>query len=374
MSAFAKRSLTILMLLICMGLPGTKGLATTLRRGTITNGPSGLVCDDVTDDSAALQGLINAAEANCVVQPDQSIVGQSYIDLPQGKVCRIDQPIQLVGSCVGIEGNGATLDFKNLSQSNGVAITITSQHPASPYGDNAVVWSALNLVGPGSSTQTIGLLVETGEAVFQRPVIHGFGIGIQFGNYAFVDSIDHPAIFDVGTGISCPGNTTDSGENLTVTGGSIFNSEVAIDNQGCGLTLSGTSIDGMSGSAMTVQGGTVACDNCYIEYFASTAAPVFDLNGCNAWSYITFHGGTILNDFSGPNVMALIRNDPTETCGGSGSWARFDGVFFGNINPTGTCAVGSGPSCVMGSNAGQVSIIQGTSGDGGGTMGNVHLP
>jgi hypothetical protein len=368
MSTFSRVGIRGLVFLVLVGACFTPATAATLRRA------GALACDDVTDDSAVLQSLINAAQRGCSVQADQSITGQSYIDLPQGKVCRIDQPIVLVGSCVGLNGNGSTLDFQHLVNNGRVAITITSQHPVSPYGDNAVSWSTINLAGPGPSTDTVGILVQTGHAVLQRPVIHGFGIGIQFGNYAFVDSLDRPEIWNVGTGISCPGSTKDSGENLTVMGGAIFNSGVAVDNRGCGLTLSGTSIDGMSGSAMTVQGGTVTCDNCYIEYFASTASPIFDLQGCNAWSYIAFRGGTILNDFGGANVMALIRNDPQQLCGGSGSWARFDTVFFGNINPSGPCAAGTGPSCVVGSNANQVSILQGTSGAGGGTMGNVHLP
>jgi hypothetical protein len=254
------------------------------------------------------------------------------------------------------------------------AITITSKHPASPYGDNAVTWTAIHLVGPGKSTNTVGILVETGQAVLQRPVIHGFGTGIQFGDYAFVDSLDHPAIWNVNTGISCPPGAKDSGENLTVTGGAIFNSGVAIDNRGCGLTLSGTSLDGLSGSAIKVRGGAVACDNCYVEYFSPIASPIVDIEGCNAWSHITFRGGWILNDHSGPNITALIRNDPAKLCGGSGSWARFDTVFFGNLTPTGQCDAGSGPSCVVGSNAKQVRISESTSGAGGGTMGNVHLP
>ena len=341
----------------------------------------GAKCDDITDDRKALGSALRAAGSKCQVLADQSVINQAFISLPAGRTCKVDAPLSVVGSCVGIETNGAALDFRSMPVTAGsivTALTINSAHSASPYGDNIINWDGLHLIGPGKNTRTIGLLVKTGQAVFRQVNIHGFGVGIQLGDYAFLDSFTHPSIWNVGIGIYCPPGQIDAGENITIEQGVIFNSDVGIDNQGCGVTVQSTSFDGLGSSAVinaTVGGGDLRCANCYIEYFAPIADPVFQLGACNAWEFIDFQGGQIQNDYTrSTNIKALISNDPKQICGGAGSWASFDDVFFGNLFPKAKCDAGSGPACIVGRNAKQVRIFHSTSGAGGGTMWNVNVP
>jgi hypothetical protein len=340
----------------------------------------GAKCDGVTDDAGAIKQALKASGAHCTIQNDQDAWNQGYIVLPAGRTCVVKSPLTVVGSCVGIRGDGAVLDFRALrtgaSNQPVSALTVISAHPASPYGDNVVTWDGVHLVGPGPQTNTIGLRVGTGQAVFDRLNINSFGVGIQLSESAYVDQFDHPNIFRVGKGVECPPGLKNAGENITINQGSIFNSGIGIDNQGCGFIVNGTSFDGLAASTIvngTHGGGSVRCANCYIEYFKPIAAPIFDLGGCNAWEYIDFQGGTVQNDHSGSNVLALIRNDPKSLCGGSGPWAYFNDVFFGNLNPTSKCNAGSGPTCVMGRNAQQVRVERSTNGAGGGTMWNVRM-
>jgi len=340
----------------------------------------GAKCDDMTDDSLAIQAAIAAAGSACHVLRDQDVVNQAAISLPAGRTCKVAAPLSVVGSCVGIEGNGAALDFRAMPVSSiaVAALTVSSAHPASPYGDNVTTWDGLHLIGPGRATNTIGLLIKTGQAVFQRPNVQGFGVGIQLGDYAFVDSLANPSIWNVATGIYCPPGRIDAGENITINQGAIYNSGVGINNQGCGITVTGTSFDGLTSSAVivaTAGGGDLRCSNCYIEYFSPIKDTVFQLGACNAWEFIDFQGGQIQNDYTrGSNVKALITNNPKTLCGGRGSWAYFNDVFFGNLFPSAKCAAGSGPACILGSNAGQVKVSHSTSGAGGGAMWNVSVP
>lgn len=335
----------------------------------------GAKCDGHTDDAIAFGRAIKAAASKCVIAASQDATNQSYIILPAGRTCAVKSPLVFPGSCVGIKGNGAVLDFRSLTSSapSAVAITIVSSHPSSPYGDNLVPWDQLHLIGPGPPSATIGVRIETGQAVLERPDINGFSVGIQFGNNAYVDQIDHPALWNNGIGIDCPAGLKDAGENITINQGVIFNSGIGVRSYGCGITMNETSFDGLGNSAVVTRAG-FRCLGCYIEYFAAIAAPVFDISNCNAWSYVDFLGGSIQNDRPGANIGALVFNHPEHICGGSGPWASFDDVFFANLNPRTKCDRGEGPTCITGSNSRQVRILNSTSGSGGGSMGNVHLP
>ncbi|MGH8336760.1 MAG: hypothetical protein ACRETL_08095, partial [Gammaproteobacteria bacterium] len=185
----------------------------------------GAKCDGHTDDAAAFGRAIKAAASKCVIAASQDATNQSFIILPAGRTCAVKSTLVFPGSCVGVRGNGAVLDFRSLPSGgpSAVAISIISSHPYSPYGDNLVPWDQLHLIGPGASSATIGVRIETGQAVIERPDINGFGVGIQFGNFAYVDQIDHPSIWNTGVGIDCPAGLKDAGENITINQGVIFN-------------------------------------------------------------------------------------------------------------------------------------------------------
>jgi hypothetical protein len=335
----------------------------------------GAKCDGRTDDAAAIGRAIKAAAAKCTIAASQDARNQNYITLPAGRTCAVKSSLVFPGSCVGLKGNGAVLDFSSLIAigSSTAAVSIVSSHPYSPYGDNLIPWEQLHLVGPGPASSTIGLLIETGQASIERPDINGFGLGIQFGNFAYVDHVEHPVIWNTGVGIDCPAGLKDAGENITINQGAIFNSGIGVRNYGCGISMNETSFDGLGNSAVITR-SPFRCFGCYIEYFAAITGPIFDISSCNAWSFVDFHGGTIQDDHPGPNVGSLVSNHPDRICGGSGPWAFFEDVFFANLNPQAKCDSGAGPSCITGSNSRQVRILNSTSGSGGGSMGNVHLP
>jgi len=72
-------------------------------------------------------------------------------------------------------------------------------------------------------------------------------------------------------------------------------------------------------------------------------------------------------------MKALISNNPKTLCGGTGSWAYFNDVFFGNLNPSAKCDAGMGPVCIVGNNAARVRVERSTSGAGGGDMWNLEV-
>lgn len=375
---FQPRALKFLLLVLAAALINAHASETRAQLG---NGGGvevlryGAKCDGRTDDTLALGRAIKAAASKCVIAASQDATNQNYISLPAGRTCVVKSTLIFPGSCVGIRGNGAVLDFHALSFSaaSTVAISIVSSHPSSPYGDNLVPWDELHLIGPGSSSATVGIRIETGQTVIERPDINGFGVGVQFGNFAFVDQIDHPSIWNTGVGVDCPAGLKNAGENITINQGVIFNSEIGVRSYGCGITMNETSFDGLGNSAI-ITGAGFRCFGCYIEYFAAISAPVFDISNCNAWSFVDFHGGQIQNDHPSANIRALVSIHPEHICGGSGPWASFEDVFFANLNPRARCDRGAGPTCIIGSNSRDVRILDSTSGSGGGGMGNVHLP
>jgi hypothetical protein len=165
-----------------------------------------------------------------------------------------------------------------------------------------------------------------------------------------------------------------SGENIAAFGGAIFNNDVGVDNQGCDVVLTSTSLDYNSTTAVKdaanpsngAATGSVTLVGANVE-FGVIKGPVFQLgiNGtgsnCNGYDFITVEGGKIhATQFpKGPNAVALVDND---TCRipalrGGGTVTIRD-AWVAGIQPSGPCASGtSGTNCVIGNNAQQVKLI-----------------
>ena len=369
----------MLRLLTCVGISLVLS-ANPVLASCVSVTAQGARCDGITDDSGAIQAAIGVAGARCSSDGSHQMRNQSYIELPSGSTCKINSGLQFDAACVGLVSNGATLDASGLS--SGAAITVNSSQPQSPFGENVPPWSGVHVIGPGASTNSIGLLVQAGAVIFDKLNVSNFGVGVQFGSYAFLDRFETPMIFNCATAVNFPtGLGGNAGENITVQGGSIFGSQVGFKNNGGELNIEGMSIDGLSDAAIVNLDGAVRVSDTHIEYFAPIKTSPLEIEGgCNAWTFINLSGGLIQSDTGTTNVRSTIDIRPPGICGGSGPWVSLERVFFAGLNPAPGCARGAGSTCVTGTSPasgtgiGQVAITSSTDGSGGGTMGAAHLP
>jgi len=330
----------------------------------------GMLCDGHHDESDAFMRGASAASKTCTqINNDES--NQSTLEFPHRGSCIFNSPISIDASCIRIESNGSVLHFP---QSSG--ITFTSSHPANPYGDNLAIKDSLHVVGPGASTtsRTYGVLLNAANLVFTSLDVNGFNYGVQMGNHSFMISLFHPNLFSNGTGLYCPTGLTDTGENIATFGGAIFNNDVGVDNQGCDIVMSSTSLDYNTTTAVKdaanpsngAATGSVTLFGANVE-FGVIKGPVFQLgiNGtgsnCNGYDFITVEGGKIhATQFpQGGNAVALVDNDTCQLPGlrGGGTVTIRD-AWVAGIQPTGHCVAGtSGTNCVIGNNPQHVKLI-----------------
>jgi hypothetical protein len=340
----------------------------------------GAKCDGVTDDSAALQAAINVADASCWSDATHQMRNQSYIELPTGSTCKINSGLTFDSACVGLVSNGATLDASGIA--SGPAILVSTSQPQTPFAENVPPWESVHVIGPGASTNTIGILVQAGGVAFDKLNVSNFGVGVEFGGTAFLDRFESTMIGNCGTAVNFPsGSSGLTGENITFNGGSIYGAQIGFQNNGAELNIENMSIDGLSDAAIENLAGAVRATNTHIEYFSPIRTSPLEIeNGCNAWTFIDFNGGVIQNDSSGTNVRSTVDINPSGICGGSGPWVNLQQVFFAGLNPSPGCSKGTGSTCVTGTaptagtGPGQVAIVSSTDGTGGGSMGNAHLP
>ena len=320
----------------------------------------GAKCDGQTNDVAAFNNAIKAAGSNCR-ESGFLARGQNYISLPGGATCKINSGITIDTACVGLEGNGSTIDASGIT--SGAAIILSSSEKSNPYSANTARFSHFLLTGPGAGSSTVGLQLNTG-GIYAGPInISNFGIGVQFGSYAFNDRFVGSDVWNTGVGFYCPAGLADAGELVVIDGGRIFNSGIGITNGGCEFSVTDTAIDGMSQVAIENTGGTFYLRDLHIEFFSPIArSPIEQEGGCNAWSMIEMDGGRVQMDSWAANSMqSLVDNSPAPGCGGSGPWIRLSNVFISGIQP-------SSGSLVTGTGAAQVQLNCLTNGAGGGTM------
>jgi hypothetical protein len=168
--------------------------------------------------------------------------------------------------CVSIKGEGAfgtQLQWKN---AEGVAVLVEDNSDYSPgkalvsaanvYGQGEI--SDLTLEGSGAGKKTIGIYIggdPTGSTVkiyahggptdtvvsskaygdhqnFNRIRDLGFGIGVQWGNHAFINAFTQSIIAGHTTGIFYPAGLVDSGENMTFVKDGIGSSKVGLEIDG----------------------------------------------------------------------------------------------------------------------------------------------
>jgi hypothetical protein len=222
------------------------------------------------------------------------VIGCGEVYIPAGTY---EQTTSIVKPrCIKLHGASAGSTFLKWTPTTGVAVIMGDAQVASIFAPEGAL-EDLSLLGPGASTLTCGIYIGgsdgTGCApptsldpstniddhdninrvrIYKTTAAGAFGVGIQWGKNAWVNTIFESDISDNGTGIYVPGTTSQTGENLTV-----LNSAIQ-DNTGVGLkidtgnninfNLVNTSLD-YNGS-WAVQNGTaptqnaVSLVNCYI--------------------------------------------------------------------------------------------------------------
>lgn len=198
--------------------------------------------------------------------------------------------------CIRLHGASADSTFLKWIPTTGAAIIMGDGVDAEFAGEGAL--EDLGLLGPGTTTRTCGIYIGGSDGTGCAPptsidpstnaddhdninrvrvykgsdAAGGFGVGIQWGNNAWTDTIFESNISHNGTGIYVPATTHNTGENLT-----ILNSVIQA-NYGVGIKIDAglninvnvvnTSLDYNSSWAVqngaSVSQNAVSLINCYI--------------------------------------------------------------------------------------------------------------
>jgi hypothetical protein len=206
---------------------------------------------------------------------------------------------------------------------------------ANQYG--ALPWRDLFVDGLNAPNST-GVLVEGNFLSIYNLSVHGFTQLLGTGNNAYLDTFYDLQAWGGGTGVFCPGGTTNAGEGIRFIGGEIFNDGTGIFDAGCQFQLFGTHIDGISASPVVVSkpagpgGANVEGFGATIELFSQVSC-VFSVTGDGAYAGLLWEGGGAKDDTNGNQPLLCMTNNafsPTT----SGPSARFVNGTFGGLSFT----------------------------------------
>jgi hypothetical protein len=330
----------------------------------------GARCDDVSDDTAAFQAAFDAAGARCKAAGAYVVAGFAEVVVPDGAICKITRKLTNSKSdCVGLVSfAGATLDFRALA--NGATALEQKRMASGAYSGNIPRFENMELIGPGRSSETVAIDSQTANTSYRQFNVHGFGHGYEIHNGGWLNHFVNTSISDCAIDIYCASGLKDAGELISFQGGVLFNSGEGVENDGCELNITDSSLDEFNGPAIVNGGGTTRLTADHIEYVNSTtSAPlVVSSKACNAWSSITMTDGQIQFDHAAPKALASNDGGPGP-CGGGGwgAYIRINNVFLGNIPMDSNDA-----PVVTGTNSSQIAVCNATKGNGGGAMGNVR--
>ena len=145
---------------------------TTLSTKLVPFTDVGLVCNDVNDESAALQTAINNAAAG----------GYTLVGSPSMK-CKVSQNIT-VSAVSSVQGNGMTFDCTANANTSGACITLNaSTSPPSSFPVEPPNWSGITLLGPAWTSGQGGNYASTTtlNGIAVHPRVRGEqNVGSQF--------------------------------------------------------------------------------------------------------------------------------------------------------------------------------------------------
>ena len=181
------------------------------------------------------------------------VIGCGEVYIPAGTYTQTTSILK--PRCVKLHGASADSTFLVWTPTHGAAIIMGDAMGATGFAGEGAL-EDLTLIGPGASTNTCGIYLGGSDHTGCAPPASidpstnlddhdninrvrtsklssagAFGVGVQFGNGAWVDTIFQSSIAFNGTGIYASGTRPQTGENLT-----ILNSAIQA-NVGVGLEI-----------------------------------------------------------------------------------------------------------------------------------------
>jgi hypothetical protein len=231
---------------------------------------------DLSDelDWCALQSVINEAVAQGGGAVNVPNIGRPYV---------LNRALTVDPNRVTLRGDGATLNFAAL-RDGASAIVFRAIGPA-PYGHERYTFEGFELVGPGRGYRTTGFLFRTdveglsSRAMIRDCAVHGFFIGVQFGDRAYGIGFSHVSVYDCGFGVHAPYGLHDAGETISLSQCYVFNSDCCIYNGGgFDIKLFGCSLDYAQRLVWDNNGG-IDFIGCRLEIAPPRVPPIHCNNG-----------------------------------------------------------------------------------------------
>lgn len=217
--------------------------------------------------------------------------------IPPG-VYQIDQPI-IKPRCLLLRGDG--MGTQIVFTGTGPAIIAGDLGSPTEYPTGGV--QDLTIIGPGAASNTVGVWLggDPGGAglgpsgfgdsqTIENVRIESFGVGVEWGNNAWVDTIQRCDIFENGIGITVAAGAVNLGEDDRVSDSDIFdNAGPAVKSaSAANIVFSGTSFDYNAGPA--IAGTDLLCYGCHFE---GAITPLID--DSHAGAIRIFGGGAFVN-------------------------------------------------------------------------------
>lgn len=221
----------------------------------------------------------------------------------------IDSPI-IKPRCVLMKGDG--MGTQIVFEGAGPAVIVGDTGSPTEYPTGGV--EDLTLIGPGAGTQTVGVwlggdpdgggigpLGFGDSQTLEDLRIESFGVGIEWGSNAWVDTVARCDIFGNGVGIGAAQGAANSGEENRVEDSDIFNnSGPAVQSaSAAAIVFSRTSFDYNSGPAI------VSTDTlCFGCHFEGNVVPLID--DSQGGSIEVFGGSALVNPSGSPSAALFV--------------------------------------------------------------------
>lgn len=118
-------------------------------------------------------------------------------------ICKITRKLTNSKSdCVGLVSfAGATLDFRALA--NGATALEQRRMAAGAYAGNIPRFENIELIGPGRSSETIGIASQTANTSYRQFNVNGFGHGFEVRSGSWLNHFTNSSISDCAVDLYC---------------------------------------------------------------------------------------------------------------------------------------------------------------------------
>jgi len=255
-------------------------------------------------DANALPALQRAVD---FIQQER---GRGVLELMGGRYACSSGPLVVDPVSTGIRGSSGQLTFKG----SGPAAILCRQRPATQqYGHSAFPWEGFEVAGPGPDSGMDGILFDTATSALSSRIlaiglaIHGFRSGLKMANRAYMLKFVGVEVYDCAICVEFPNHTEDSGENISFVSCSLFNSRLAVlNNGGAELFFLACSLDYCT--RLFVGLGLTNFTGCHFEIAQPAAADQIPFELTDAGDLI-IDGGTLMisgRDFEHGGVQSYM--------------------------------------------------------------------